>query len=153
MEGKDRPQQLVQKEYNELGKIVSLMLRMCRPIFGSGKAVVLDRGFCVANDITEIKAKGVYVAALIKKRHYWPKVVTIDLIDNQFEDKEVGDVGIIEARSEDNKLFKILFMEYPDCAMKITANWMTLDKLEGENTKRYFADNSRTKETKQFTYQ
>ena len=49
------------------------MLRMCRPIFGSGKAIILDSGFCVAKGITELKAKGVYAAALIKKRHYCPK--------------------------------------------------------------------------------
>ena len=34
MEGKYFPQQLFKKEYDELGKTVSLMLRMCRPIFG-----------------------------------------------------------------------------------------------------------------------
>ena len=33
------------KEYNELGKTVSLMLKMCRSIFGFGKAVVLESGF------------------------------------------------------------------------------------------------------------
>ena len=48
VEGKDRPRTLGQKEYNELGKTESLVLSMCRPIFGSGKAVVLGSGFCVA---------------------------------------------------------------------------------------------------------
>ena len=69
VEGKYFSQQLVQKEYSELGKMVSLMLRMCRPTFGSGKSVVLDSGFYVAKGITEIKSKGVYAEALIKKRH------------------------------------------------------------------------------------
>ena len=41
MEGKYFPQLLGQKEYNDSGKTISLMLRMCRPIFQSGKAVVL----------------------------------------------------------------------------------------------------------------
>ena len=50
----DPPQPLGQKEYNELGKTVSLMLRMCRTIFVSGKYVVLDNGFCVAKVITEL---------------------------------------------------------------------------------------------------
>ena len=48
---KDLPQQLGQKEYNELGKAASLMLRMCRPIFVSEKAVVLDSEFCFAKGI------------------------------------------------------------------------------------------------------
>ena len=63
------------------------MLRMCRPICVSGKYVVLDSVFYVAKVITEIKAKGVYVEALTKKRHYWPKVVPGDFIDTPFEDK------------------------------------------------------------------
>ena len=32
----------------------SLMLRICRPIFGSEKAVVLDGGFCVAKGVIEL---------------------------------------------------------------------------------------------------
>ena len=79
------------------------MLRMCRPIFGSGKAVLLDSGFCVAKGITELEAKGAYAEYLIKKRCYWPKGVPGDLIDTHFEDKEVGDVGMIGDRNEDNK--------------------------------------------------
>ena len=69
-EGKDFPQQLGQKVYNELGKMVSLILRMCRPIFVSGMSVVLYSGFCVSKGITDLEAKGFYVAALIRKRHY-----------------------------------------------------------------------------------
>ena len=62
------PQQLGQEEYNELGKTVSLMLRMCRPIFGSGDSIVLDSGFCVTKGITELKYKGAYTPYMIKKR-------------------------------------------------------------------------------------
>ena len=65
------------------------MLRMCRPIFGSGKAVVLDSGFCVTKVITELEARGVYAADLIKKRRYCPKGVPGDLIDSHFEDKYI----------------------------------------------------------------
>ena len=67
------------------------MLRICRPIFGSGE-VVFYSGFCVTKVITELKAQCVYAVALIKKRRYWPKGVTGDLIDTHFEDKEVSDV-------------------------------------------------------------
>ena len=35
------PKQLGQKEYSEWGWNVSLMLSMCKPIFGTGKDVVL----------------------------------------------------------------------------------------------------------------
>ena len=69
MEGKDHPQQLGQKEYNKLGKTVSLMLSMCRPIFGSGKAIILDNGFFVFKGIIDLESTCLYAAALIKKRH------------------------------------------------------------------------------------
>ena len=81
------------------------MLRMCRPIFGIAKAVVLDIVFCVAKGSTKIESKGVYVEALIKRRHYWPKLVTGDLIDNHFQDKEVSDLGMLESRTQENKTF------------------------------------------------
>ena len=153
MEGKDRPEPLGQKEYNKLGKTAWLMSRMCRPIFGSGKAVLLDSGFCVATSITEIEAKGVYAGSLINKRLYWPEGVPGDLIDTHFEDKEVGDVGMIESRTEDRKLFIIFCMKLPDYVMKIMASWMTLDELEGVRSRQYFIDRNGTKETNQFTYQ
>ena len=40
-----------------------------------------------------------YAAALTKKWCYWPKGVPGDFIDAQFEDKEVGDVGMKEERN------------------------------------------------------
>ena len=83
------------------------MLRMCRPIFVSGRSVVLDSIFCGAKFITDIKAKSVHAAAMIKNRRYWPKLVTGDYIDTNFEDKEVGDIVMIGARTEDNNLFKL----------------------------------------------
>ena len=79
---------------------------MCRPIFESGKAVILENGFCVVKGIIELNAKGVYSAALIKKWCYWPRGVPGDLIDNHFENTEVGDVVMIEAITEDNKFLK-----------------------------------------------
>ena len=42
------------KLINELVKTVSLILNMCRPVFGTGKAVVLDSVFFVAKCITEL---------------------------------------------------------------------------------------------------
>ena len=73
MESKYHPQQLGEKEYAELGKTVSLMLRMCKLIVGTGKEVILFSCFCVAKSITKIEAKGVYVGSLIKKRCYFLK--------------------------------------------------------------------------------
>ena len=43
------------------------MLRMCRPIFGSEKAVILYIVFFVAKVIAELESKGVYAGDLINK--------------------------------------------------------------------------------------
>ena len=128
------------------------MLRMCRPIFVSGEDVVLDSGFCVVKGITDIKAKGVHEAALIKKRRYWLKLVPGDLIYTQSEYKEVGDVGMIEERTEYIKLFKMLSIKAQDYVIKIMESWMKPDELDGENKRSGFMEISGTKETEQLTY-
>ena len=58
---------------------------------------------------------------------------------------------MIEDRTEDNKLFKIFCMKYPDYLMKIIAIWKTLYELEGTRTGRYFIDISKMKEMEQIT--
>ena len=105
-----------------------------------------------AKGITDLEAKGMYAGALIKKRCYWPKGFPGDLIDAHFEDKEVNDVGMIEARNQDNKSFRIFCIKYTDYVMNIMASWLTLHELEGAKTRRDFIDRSRTKETKKFKY-
>ena len=152
MEGKDLPKQIGQKEYDELGKMVSLMLRMCRPFFGSGKAVVLDSDFFVVKGITDVETKGLYAGALIKKWRYWTKLVPGYLIDTQFEDKEVVNVGMLKARTQDNKSFRIFSIKYPYYVMKMKASWMTLDELEVKKIRRDFLDISGTEDMKKFTY-
>ena len=73
-----------------------------RPIFILGKTVVLDSVFCVAKGIIELESKGVFVEALIKNQCCQPKGVPVDLIGTHFEYKEVGGVGMIEVRTENN---------------------------------------------------
>ena len=74
VEDKERPSQLGPKKWEETGKTVGIMLRMGEPIFLTVKCVVLDNGFSVSKGSTSLLDFGVYVAALIKKRKYWPKV-------------------------------------------------------------------------------
>ena len=67
------------------------------------------------------------------------------MIDTHFEDKEISDVGMIEARTEYNNLIKIFCIKELDYVMKIMLSWMALDKLEGAKTIRYFIDSIRMK--------
>ena len=112
----------------------------------------MDSGFWVSKVIIDLEAKFVNAEALIKKGRYWPKRFTGDLIDTQFEDKEVSNFGIIEARTEESKLFGIFIMKDIDYVMKIMASWMILDESEVAMTKMYFICRSGTKGMNHFTY-
>ena len=87
MEGKDRPTQLGQKKWEDLGKTVGIMLIMREPIISTGKCVVLDSGFCVPKGITAFLEFGVYADALIKNNIYWTKGVPGDSIGHTFTTK------------------------------------------------------------------
>ena len=67
VEGKDRPNELGKKEGDEKGPTIGLLLRMLAPIFNLGFMVILDSGFCVLKAIIELRKKGVFASALIKK--------------------------------------------------------------------------------------
>ena len=44
------------------------------------------------------------------------------------------------------------FFKYPNCVIKIMESWMTLDKLEGENTKQNYMENEGCHVIKRFMY-
>ena len=83
------------------------MVRMTKPIHGTGKVVVMDSGFCVAKGIVEMEKKGVYGQALIKKRRYWPKFIPGDEIDQMFQDKEVGDTAVCQVKVDSGEAIKV----------------------------------------------
>ena len=47
--------------------MIGTLLHLTKPVWGTGKLVVLDSGFCVLQGLVELKKKGVYAHALIKK--------------------------------------------------------------------------------------
>lgn len=50
-----------------------LLLRTTRPIWNTGRVVMLDSGFCVLSGTVELAKRGLHGGALIKKRRCWPK--------------------------------------------------------------------------------
>ena len=44
---------------------------------------------------------------------------------------------MIDARSEDNKFFKMICMKELDYVMNVMLSWVILDDLKGERTRRY----------------
>ena len=123
VEGKDAPSQLVPK-FNNHGKTVGLLLRVLEPIFGKGNMVVLDSGFCVLKGIVELKKRGVYASALIKKWKYWPKYIKGDAIKEHFDDKDVGDCDSWKGNM-DKVPFHVYAMKEPDYVMSLMLTYGT----------------------------
>jgi len=98
VEGKDRPKLENGRwafpttwENEGYSKTVELLLDMTAPIHRTGKVVTGDSGFCVAEGVMALHAKGVYGQFLIKKRRYWPKHVPGDFIDAHMAGKALGE--------------------------------------------------------------
>ena len=66
---KDHPKE-IKPEFHKFSATVSLLLRLTKDIFGTGKVVILDSGFCVLRGLVELMKRGVYASSLIKKRKY-----------------------------------------------------------------------------------
>ena len=121
-EGKDSPKNRARDPMDTYGATVGLLFRLCKPIFNTGKIVVLDSGFCVLTAFVLLKEAGVYAAAVIKKRRYWPKYVDGTLMDTHMQNKEIGDVDIMQGKLKDKKCIYLLMKE-PAFVMKMMATY------------------------------
>ena len=98
---------------------------------------------------------GVYAAALITKRKYWPKDVPGDAIEEYFADKDVTHVDMLEAITEEGpegKAFKIFCFKEPEYVMKIMATWMTLEELDRADTRQEYKGRDGESLTRIFNY-
>ena len=120
VEGKDQPSELPSDHKSE--KTSNLLLCLCKKLFGTGKVVILDSGFCVLTGLIALRKVGVFAGALIKKRRYWPKHVPGDMIDEYFKDKDVGEVDSLKGIL-DNVHYDIFCMKEPDYVMKIMSTY------------------------------
>ena len=124
VEGKDKPPE-VNPQYHNKGKTAGLLLRLCKGIFGTGKVVILDSGFCVLKAIIELKKMGIYASAMIKKRRYWPKYVKGEDIKEHMSSKDVGTCerlpGIL-----DGEKFDLYALKEPDYVMMMMSTYGSL---------------------------
>ena len=107
--------------------MIGTLLHLTKPVWGTGKLVVLNSGFCVLQGIVELKKKGVYTHALINKRRYWPKHVPGDDIIAHFVEKKVGETDAI-CGELDSIPFYLYGMKEPDYVMQIMATYGTLEE-------------------------
>lgn len=100
-EGKDHPKERDNDRtdpcymFRNFSATTKLLLFLCETIFYTGRVIVLDSGFCVLKSLIVLKQYGVFAAALIKKRRYWPFLVPGDKIEERMKDKPIGTVDAI----------------------------------------------------------
>ena len=92
VEGTDKPRVMGKKEFDKKGETAGLTVRITKPLWGTGKVVVIYRGFCLPEGLISMVEKGVFGSALTKKRSYWPNGVPEEEILWHMQKKEVGDV-------------------------------------------------------------
>ena len=96
VEGKNQPRQRCHPECIEKGKTASLLPRLWKPQFATGKVVILDRAFCVLEAPLTLKQYGVFASTLIKKERYWPKKA--EQIKAYFQDQWKTVIGCLEIK-------------------------------------------------------
>ena len=150
VEGKDRPKEMPSPPSNE--KTIHLLLELCRSIYGSGKIVVLDSGFCVLKGLIALKKVGVFAHAVIKKRRYWPKYIPGQAIDERFADYDVGTVDCLNGML-DNEPYCVYCMKEPEYTMKLMATYgsLTYHCGEKENVRKVNGERIEFKYTKPFS--
>ena len=89
VEGRYRPRERGRTEFDDIGKILGKMMWCTRHIWNFVKVFIMDSGLCVTKGLVELRKKGVFGAAIIKKRIYWPVNIKGDVIDAHFSLKEV----------------------------------------------------------------
>eukprot|EP00549_Striatella_unipunctata_P017315 CAMPEP_0118690650 /NCGR_PEP_ID=MMETSP0800-20121206/10236_1 /TAXON_ID=210618 ORGANISM="Striatella unipunctata, Strain CCMP2910" /NCGR_SAMPLE_ID=MMETSP0800 /ASSEMBLY_ACC=CAM_ASM_000638 /LENGTH=192 /DNA_ID=CAMNT_0006588329 /DNA_START=370 /DNA_END=947 /DNA_ORIENTATION=- len=128
VKGKDFPKEQPMPEFNELGKTVGLLLCLTKPLWGTGKIVILDSGFCVLQGLLSFVKHGVFAAALIKKQKYWPKYIRRDEIQQDFSSLSVGTCDAWRG-SLDGVDFHDFCMKEPTYVMMLMSTYGTLHPM------------------------
>ena len=93
VEGKYRPKELGSPEFETVPEIstMKLMWRMTKTLWGTGKTVIMESGFCVFKWLVGMYKRGVYDSAVVNKCRYWPSGINGNQINAHFEKKEIGE--------------------------------------------------------------
>ena len=146
VEGKDRPRDLGQQQFHDLGATVGLLLHLLLPIFNLGMMVILYSGFGVLKGIVELQKNRVYTTALIKKRRYLPKYICGEDIKSHFADKEVGMTDAWAGKLV-GVPFHIYAMKEPDYIMSLMSTYETNQQIDRKETGCDWKENGISKTT------
>jgi hypothetical protein len=125
------PEQRPQDPNKRLGKTVGLLLHLCKSIYLRGFVVILDSVFCVLRGIVELWKKGVFAAAVIKERKFWPKHVPGAAMDERMEAKAVGNCDSLPGTLE-GILYNLFVLKDAGYMMKIMSTYGSLLVNDGQ---------------------
>ena len=125
------------------------MLWYKRPIWNCGNVVIMDSGFCVTKGLAELRKKGLFGAALIRKRRYWPENIKGDAIDAHFALKEVGNDDAVK-KVEDRLDYHVFCMKETDYVMKLMTKYGLFDPTDTKAQSKF--KRSGVMETTDFIY-
>ena len=100
---------------------------MTESIWHSGKVVVLDSGFCVLQALIEVKKKGLFAAAVIKKWRYWPKHIDGEAINTKLRNEPVGTQTALPGVL-DGVRFRIFCLKEQEYTMMIMSTYGTMEE-------------------------
>ena len=98
------------KKFYENGSMADLMVRTTKTLLGTGEVVDMDSGLCVLAGLILMDEKGVLGSELIKKRHYWPKGMTVGEILPHIKNKEFGDVNAFKGSTR-GEIYHIMYIK------------------------------------------
>ena len=94
---------------------------MIKSYFDTIRYVIIYYGFCVLKGFIQLRKKGVFVCALIKKRIYWPSVVLGKDMEDNFGEVEVGETDDIQG-TVDDVIYNLWGIKEPNNVMRIMSN-------------------------------
>lgn len=132
-ESTDAPKEEIASENSEddddaPGDTASLLLRLTKGIWYSGKVLILNSKYSVLKALIELKKKGLYASAPIQQQQYWPKFMNGEVVDEHFVDKDVGYVDAIGG-TKDSQAFHIFGLKLPSFTMKMVSTYGIIDRV------------------------
>ena len=125
-EGKDRPRHLPAEEFAHLfadgNSTGPLMMRLCKPLFGSGSIVIHDAGFCSIPALSQLKKRQVFASCLIKKENYWPKFTKGGENETHMAERPVGDIDARQAQFAGEQ-YSIYLLKDSTYTLQLAANY------------------------------
>ena len=117
--GKSHPRQDGPLEFEDLsGNTVGLLLHMKKNYFSTGRYITIDSGLCVLKGLIQLRKKGIFSCAVMKKIRYWPSLFPGKDMENYFGKVEVGDTYSIQV-TVDDVIYNLCDMNEPNHLMSI----------------------------------